>query len=65
MLGFRGGASVAAVYRDPAAYATKEKQLGETVAHPAAKGHREHRPVSETGLGRKPFNPDWEIFREL
>lgn len=43
----------------------QRKGSSETAAHPAAKGHKEHRPVSGTELGRKPFNPDWEIFREL
>lgn len=64
MLGFRGGTSVAAVSRDRAAYMTKESS-SETIPNPAAKGHGEHRPISETELGRKSFNPDWYIFREL
>lgn len=42
-----------------------KKSISETMANPAAKGHREHRLISETELGRKSFNPDWDISREL
>lgn len=43
----------------------QRKSSSEIATNPAAKGHGEHRPISETELGRKSFSADWGIFREL
>lgn len=65
MMGFREGSSVAAIHYNSPAYVTYRKSSFETTADSAAKGHREHRLVSETELGRKSFNSEWDISSEL